>query len=829
MSGIVDRNLWDDPFEFISFSDLTFPATLFEGEDPILDANGAGWSWSSMQEWADASFRPKPLESLDPEDIEKEAAAADGHRFCCFGMLADVSIKLVGDMLALQSKIDASLIHQIFNISRHIEYFMLKFSDGGLFAQVNELASQGLAQLNDITSVELVAFVETERLQRVFARAKKPSEATLKVQVNFYGSVDDAAAVGQKLGAAKLFLQDPEHGAETFDYCNPHVAKFPGIEEPTPTSILPALSAGDSKPPRPTREGQEDYDQAISAIYHSLIRHQETALFFMMQREGGPIPPEFCLWEPERNIATPIHRLTGAESVEQPSELGGGILADDMGMGKSLSTLALITVTLEDAHLWSQELTQNCRKVRSRATLVIVPSTLIMNSWLTEIERHLSKSVIVGKYYGKDRNSRVEDYLDYDIVFTTYHTLAASMNKPHSIIFGMRWFRIVLDEAHMIRRRETTLHQAANQLSAHYRWCLTGTPIQNHLADLGSLLAFLGISQLENKAVFRNHMVLPFADDVVEASKKFVLLLDCRHHYVTLTEGERRQYDETLATMTAFIRKKASLNPENRNSFGIFQAQLQLRLLCNHGTFQKLFAKDFQRDRQAEREEFLYSLGSNAGVTCSMCGIPIPVFDLLGGSNTYDHPCGHKLCQDCILQSQDDGVVRSGIFTAPCPLCKNMVRQFPCLNDQKPSRDPGIDAEGHFNEAGFSSKMTALMKDLEGNPSNAKRFVADSRYSILLMSTGVGAFGLNLTAASHVYILEPQWNPSVESQAIGRVSRLGQEKAVTVTRYIVRGTVEIQMHSQQIRKVELAKLGFQDDISISLHELQHKLPKGNFI
>jgi len=91
---------------------------------------------------------------------------------------------------------------------------------------------------------------------------------------------------------------------------------------------------------------------------------------------------------------------------------------------------------------------------------------------------------------------------------------------------------------------------------------------------------------------------------------------------------------------------------------------------------------------------------------------------------------------------------------------------------------------------------------------NMDRFVSDKQIPVLLMSTGVGAFGfvglsffqystllkiyrLNLTAANHVYILEPQWNPSVESQAVGRVSRLGQNKSVSVTRYLVRGTVEM--------------------------------------
>ncbi|OCL11997.1 P-loop containing nucleoside triphosphate hydrolase protein [Glonium stellatum] len=165
---------------------------------------------------------------------------------------------------------------------------------------------------------------------------------------------------------------------------------------------------------------------------------------------------------------------------------------------------------------------------------------------------------------------------------------------------------------------------------------------------------------------------------------------------------------------------------------------------------------------------------------------------------------------------------------------------------QQSSAGPDNDGETYFNRTGFSSKIDALLEDLRGNQKDTKsiifscwtrtldlvsthlrqggilhqridgdqvlsqrqynmdRFVMDKRIPILLMSTGVGAFGLNLTAANHVYILEPQWNPSVESQAIGRVSRLGQDKAVSVTRYLVRGTVEV------IRKAELAKVGFLD-------------------
>lgn len=290
----------------------------------------------------------------------------------------------------------------------------------------------------------------------------------------------------------------------------------------------------------------------------------------------------------------------------------------------------------------------------------------------------------------------------------------------------------------MIRRRETTLYHAATQLSARFRWCLTGTPIQNHLEDVGALLAFLRVSQFENKAVFRNNIVVPFAENTSSASKNFAFLLDCvclrrsqellhlpqvteRYHYITLSEEERRQYDETLVMMANFIREKASKDPQRRDPFGIFQAQLQLRLLCNHGTFQKPFTKRNARDRKVEREDFLYSLGKNAEITCSMCGIPIPVFDVIGGSKSYSHACGHKLCQDCIFQSRDDTTSQSRGVATPCPLCHTMVGQETGLKPQESSARTEDNGEAYFNKAGFSSKIDALLKDLRQNSMDTKR------------------------------------------------------------------------------------------------------------
>jgi len=289
----------------------------------------------------------------------------------------------------------------------------------------------------------------------------------------------------------------------------------------------------------------------------------------------------------------------------------------------------------------------------------------------------------------------------------------------------------------MIRRRETTLFQAASQLSARFRWCLTGTPIQNHLEDIGSLLAFLRLSQFENKAVFHHQFVVPFAEDISSASKKFAFLLDCvclrrsqellhlpditeSYHYVTLSDQERKQYDETLALMAKLIREKASRKAGHRDPFGIFQAQLQLRLLCNHGTFQKPFKGRSQRDKKVEREDFLYSLGKNSESICAMCGIPIPVFDLVGDLGSSGHSCQHKLCQECMSLNRD-GSTLDDVSTESCSLCNMSIGQIHETEFQEPSNQPENKNEEYFRRSGFSSKMNALLEDLQRQPSGARR------------------------------------------------------------------------------------------------------------
>lgn len=175
-------------------------------------------------------------------------------------------------MANLSAKIDLSQTFQSFEVSKYSDYFMLKFSDQSLFAQVNEMASGGLSTLCDIQSVEIRAFAITERINHVFQHAKRPGEAKLQVDLNIYGLAEDAELVGQKLSGAKLYLQDPDQGLSNIEYNNPHVIHFPGIEEPVVESATSDFLTGIPKTLGADKKERKALAETINQIYQSLTR-----------------------------------------------------------------------------------------------------------------------------------------------------------------------------------------------------------------------------------------------------------------------------------------------------------------------------------------------------------------------------------------------------------------------------------------------------------------------------------------------------------------------------------------------------------------------------
>lgn len=258
---------------------------------------------------------------------------------------------------------------------------------------------------------------------------------------------------------------------------------------------------------------------------------------------------------------------------------------------------------------------------------------------------------------------------EVDIVLTTYHTLVADFGEKSSPLHEVDWFRIVLDEgnldykfliyycirtnvspAHTIRRQATTFYRAVSELKARSRWCLTGTPIQNRLEDIGALFAFIRASPFHSMAMFRRYVTIPFDEGEERrtvATRNLTLLLDSlclrrsrdllhlpepqdRVRIIDFSKEERDQYEQTKKIMNRALRQRAG-ESYSKSIFGMFQVQLQLRILCNHGTYQHLFSWT-RRSLLDEKEDALCLIGSSGEVNCSACREPMPI---LGSNNVY--------------------------------------------------------------------------------------------------------------------------------------------------------------------------------------------------
>ena len=199
----------------------------------------------------------------------------------------------------------------------------------------------------------------------------------------------------------------------------------------------------------------------------------------------------------------------------------GGILADDMGLGKTIQSIALLLTNPRPSYSSTASVTD--RKALSanvgKSTLVVAPLALI-KQWEAEIKNRVldSHNLRVCVHHGPQRTKRFEDLKKYDVVITTYQILVSEHGSsseredgPQAGCFGVHWYRVILDEAHTIKNRNAKATQACYALKAEYRWCLTGTPMQNNLDELQSLIRFLRIKPYNDLSIWKDQITRPMS------------------------------------------------------------------------------------------------------------------------------------------------------------------------------------------------------------------------------------------------------------------------------------------------------------------------------
>ena len=547
-----------------------------------------------------------------------------------------------------------------------------------------------------------------------------------------------------------------------------------------------------------------------------------------------------------------------------------------MGLGKTLSTVALVCTSRNRADAFAvkggREQMSHGILTPTRSTLVVVPSLLILDEWKKEIEKHTSPGALrVAKYHGHERVAKAEDLLSYDIVLTTYGTVSTEHRRSYQggreVLYYLRWFRVVLDEAHMIRSSRTAQCRAILALYASHHWCLTGTPVSNKVDDLAPLLRFCRVPLLQDPAVFRDHVSKITRKSFRQGCNvlRQVLSPVClRRTKVLLNLPQPRVVDHSITFSPAETERRAALvqhirrcldasvsgTHSDRSKPTMLQAILQLRIFCNQGTFMPDI-QEMGDETLLDPDEALTLLQEEGRASCALCSTEVFIInqgrDLSSGTLGA---CSHVLCAVCRGSVVDDAE-RSKTYK--CPQCEHAFAERLLSHER-------VLCASSSSTAPRSAKLARLVEDLlasdgkeksivfsvwkktldtaaqlcseagichvriDGTVPQAIRqqaledFVTKPEVTTLLMTLGTGALGLNVTAATRVHILEPQWNPAVEKQAIGRVVRMGQEKNATIIRYSMKNSVEQQIQTYQRRKSQLLAAGFGDGAVHAEHE-----------
>lgn len=190
-----------------------------------------------------------------------------------------------------------------------------------------------------------------------------------------------------------------------------------------------------------------------------------------------------------------------------------------MGLGKTIQSISLILTNRRPSLSTDGSDKKTLPKSTEKGTLVVAPLALI-KQWEAEIKNRVldTHKLRVCVHHGPQRTKRFEDLRKYDVVITTYqilvseHGSSTKADGPQVGCFGLRWYRVILDEAHMIKNRATKATKACCALRAEYRWCLTGTPMQNNLDELQSLINFLRIKPYNELPVWKEQITRPMAN-----------------------------------------------------------------------------------------------------------------------------------------------------------------------------------------------------------------------------------------------------------------------------------------------------------------------------
>lgn len=687
---------------------------------------------------------------------------------------------------------------------------------------------------------------------------------------------------------------------------------------------------------------------------------------------------------------------------QEESTTRGGILADEMGMGKTVQAIALVLAKRElrraicESNGFSSPPCSSTKIPEINCTLIICPLVAVLQ-WVSEIERFTSKgSNKVLVYHGAKRGKSLQHFSEYDFVITTYSIIEAEYRKhvmppkqkcqwcgklfyehrmavhlkyfcgpdairtdkqskqqrkgkkilqnmlkhksrsdeghpsgpdgdgekglckktvkqsskgkslkigsskesagvgqglpnEKSILHSVKWERIILDEAHYIKDRRCNTTKAVLALESSYKWALSGTPLQNRVGEIYSLVRFLQIvpysyyfckdcdcrvldysSSTEcpncphksprHFCWWNKYIAMPIQlDGNIGSGRNAMILLKNKILKNIVLRRTKKGRAADLALPPRIVRlRRDTMDVEEEDYYTSLytESQAQFNTYIEAGTVMNNYAHIFDlltRLRQAVDHPYLVAYSSSAAgrigtvvdsggsdeKTCGLC------------KELTEDPvvtsCSHTFCASCLIN------LSASVGQVLCPSCsKPLTVDFSAIDGDQNARTTikGYKSSSILNriprdDFQTSTKIDALREEIRfmverdgsakgivfsqftsfldliqfsleksgiscvklvGSMSmNARdaaiaRFTDDSDCRIFLMSLKAGGVALNLTVASHVFLMDPWWNPAVERQAQDRIHRIGQYKPIRIVRFVIENTIEERILKLQEKK-----------------------------
>ncbi|GJQ80974.1 putative DNA binding protein [Trypoxylus dichotomus] len=565
----------------------------------------------------------------------------------------------------------------------------------------------------------------------------------------------------------------------------------------------------------------------------------------------------------------------------------GGILADDMGLGK---TLTMISLVLKSKHIGETEDEDSDNENRPNrvikprgGTLVVCPASLL-KQWESEVEKHCKRYTLsVELFHGYKRETKAKRLAERDLVITTYTICTKEHERQkNSALYGVRWRRIILDEAHQIRNHKTQTSVAICEISGQSRWALTGTPVHNKELDMYSLLKFLRCTPFDDYAIWKRWIANKNdgGQDRIQTVISSIMLRRTKAELqqkgaleklpeksisvinISLEPDEQAVYQKILIFSRTLFAQYLHQRAEKESDLISFSGYSKLANDVNGPYFQmhKKLLK-LNKIKEVKSHEILVLLLRLR----QMCCHPSLIVNMLHGDQLLadEDIAGHeefnileemrKLNIDDKTNEEDsDSAAGGAVGSFHTPLEDLLNPENPIFSvDRKSTKMKAVlkllkeTILPTKDKVIIVSQWTTLLRllgtflkednipfeQLDGTIAVAKRMIGVDNFNnpkhhtkILLLSLTAGGVGLNLVGANHMIVLDLHWNPQLEMQAHDRIYRVGQNKQVHIYKFVAVNTIEEKIKALQEQKLALAEsilTGAKiQNSKLSLHDLR---------